>query len=122
MIILESLLPLITSLLIPSPRFNKITILSNKHGAVYRWYDYVRINGNVINRKDRVELSLELIRRVEDFNEVTNHYLSVIAAKCSRKLGPLVIEDSKSEPTVQLTEQMRTVTSKYIKEVDSGYY
>ena len=70
----------------------------------------MRINGNLINRKDRVELSLEFIRKVEDFNEITHHYLSVIAAKCSRKLGPLVMEEVKaSEPSIQLTEAMKIV-------------
>ncbi len=66
--------------------------------------------GNIVNRKDRVDLALESARRVEDFNELTHHYLSVIGAKCTRVFGAMSADPAASEATGQkLTEQMQAV-------------
>ena len=60
-------------------------------------------------RKDRVDLSVETIRKVEDFNELIRHLGAVISAKLVRKHGPLSIEETKVEPAVHLSDNMQAV-------------
>ncbi len=39
------------------------------------------------------DLSLEVISNVNDCNEITNHWLNVVTARCIRKWGPLTEEE-----------------------------
>lgn len=55
-----------------------------------------------------MDLALENARRVEDFNELTHHYLSVIGAKLTRTLGALDADAFRPETAPKLTEQMQT--------------
>lgn len=66
----------------------------------------MRIYGNIISRKGRIDISLENIKRIEDWNELTRHYLGVISAKCVRVFGAMAIEKAKDG---QLTDQMQKI-------------
>ena len=55
------------------------------------------------------DLSLEVISNVTDYNEVTNHWLNVITAKCIRKFGPLTEEELKGAEAVEKAQAKASV-------------
>ena len=61
---------------------------------ISRPYKYVKIQGVILARKDKYQISLDTISVIEDFNEITNHFLHVVLAKCARKYGVEAIESS----------------------------
>ena len=76
----------------------------------------MRIYGNIISRKGRIDISLENIKRVDDCNELTRHYLAVISAKCIRVFGAEAIDKAKD---VQLTDKMTKIVNT-IKKLKTG--
>ena len=68
--------------------------------------EYVRIYGNIIPREDRIDISAESIKPIEDWNELTRHYLAVISARCIRMFGAMPIE--RTEKT-HLNEGMQKI-------------
>ncbi len=63
-----------------------------------RPYKYVKIHGVILARKDKYQVSLDSIHAIEDANEITNHFLHVVLAKCARKYGvePLEVPQTKA--------------------------
>lgn len=58
----------------------------------YSLYGYARIHCVIGKGHD---LSLEVISNVKDYNELTNHWLNIVTARCIRKFGALTEEELK---------------------------
>ena len=67
------------------------TALRNFH---YEQFTYVKIYGNIRVFKDEKAIVGSHIKRIEKFDEISNHFLSVFVSNCIRKKGILKPKDS----------------------------
>lgn len=58
-------------------------------GFTYEQFAYVKIYGNIRVFKEEKAIVGSHIKRIERFEEVTNHFLAVFVAHCIRKKGVL---------------------------------
>ena len=63
----------------------------------YEQFAYAKIYGNTKVFKDQKAIVGTHIEKVTEFNEVTNHFLSVFTAHCIRKKGVIKVKDLMQE-------------------------
>ncbi len=82
-----------------------------------RPYGYARVHCVIGKSHD---LSLEVISNINDYNEVTNHWLNVVTAKCIRKLGPLTEDDLKGAEVMETAQAKLSVGGRGITAQEKG--
>ncbi len=64
----------------------------------YEQFTYVKIYGNIRVFKDEKAIVGSHIKRIEKFDEITNHFLSVFTSNCIRKKGVIKPKDPNAAP------------------------
>ncbi len=64
----------------------------------YEQFAYVKIYGNIRVFKDEKAIVGSHIKRIERFDELSNHFLSIFVANCIRKKGVLKSKEISDQP------------------------